>query len=1114
MFRPSVCWLTAFLSWSLCAVALAVEPASTDNLKVEGAKPSHLSSENDIWGAVPDFVEGATLLRPSTGNVLQFTAKKELQVLIVASWIADGDLSGDWYPSRTSPVQLYKQGWEMIGLMQKKDQEYNFILRRTLKAGEEVKFHTRKVNPPFILLPAPGKLAAIAKTPAYKTSAHSLALLTPPPPGPAAAAGKVVLLRTTEPDLYEPFEVRGTLLRELVRQAVLLAAREEMGLSTRDETLHEHWSAGPADGPHPLDVVVSATMDHRVKVTLCRMRGPGDAEIFWDEEMRLPPEEDLILALTLKSELLSRKDFVEALRKSGFAGKANPVFDKKPVPEEVSGAALHLIPQFAAARQLHQLMKEEGESPERLVALARIYAHLGVLSEHFWYQGHKAFQARGLLYSQRATARWPKSATAWYGRGYVRALVGLHAGALEDLAAAGKLNEGGQPPEWIAGVESYCRFDLKKLDALAVEQPGMPRLLRVLAQENLGTAKPIGEAVDAMLKDVIDCDRAFEVAYRTLQLDMSNFAQRQAHRRSGEVTLPHAGKIPGLPQAAAKICKEEMASRTMPGLLDELPEYPRRSALIQALRDETKGDPDLQEPSWQVLATLVEEVSFVQTVRTVLFLRTRLAVSTEQARATLAPLIAQHPLRNFVESFTNDTSVRQAYLVNLLQSMKEVDLSANQAEMRSWIHGTAAPNEDRVAGIMLAHQDLTYRDLLATIQLAPEPLQKSFCSELRRISPHSPLAIQFTIERDWETAAPQAARWEKEFADSPHVQTSLGDRYLRDKKYPDAIRCLERAAEMRSAYDDYRRLADCWLEQKDEKKWQAAWDKFLEGTVFGLDHARARVNVAEHFMLQGRFEEALPYAEAAAQSYSGWSLICASDCLSGLKRYEEADRYALAESNRYPPDGVLWRHFWRERVGWGDLKKTRGQIFLYLADPKNKPSPVVENPYWIIAGEKEKALTKYRQSLAQVRSPQFAWMAAILFDERNDSKNRDIALQIVVDTGNKPEYNLKYLVDLAELCQAALKDPRKLDSLPKQVEELLATMKSQRIRCETTYLAGKFLELRGKKVEGEALLKKAAESPFTQVESALAAKELRDREAAAKDGGKKQDSEKQDGDKK
>ncbi len=135
----------------------------------------------------------------------------------------------------------------------------------------------------------------------------------------------------------------------------------------------------------------SATEDHRVKVTLCRAQAAlPDADILWDDEIRLPLEDDLILSLAEIRELYP-PGFRPSIRKAGFDGKANAVLETKPVPEEI-GNALHLITQFAAARELHQLLKKKGDLPERLAALARIASRLGLLSEHFWFQG-EGFQA-------------------------------------------------------------------------------------------------------------------------------------------------------------------------------------------------------------------------------------------------------------------------------------------------------------------------------------------------------------------------------------------------------------------------------------------------------------------------------------------------------------------------------------------------------------------------------------------------------------------------------------------------------------------------------------------------------------------------------------------------
>ncbi len=164
-----------------------------ETLKIEGASLP-LSSEQD-WGKCR-ILRMELPCSAGAGNVLQFTAKRRAS-LMVATWLADGDSSGDWYRSRTSQVQLYKQGWEVIHGLMVKEQGISLHFRKNLKAGEEVKLHTRKINPPFILLPAAEEQAAAASTRKYMTAAHSLSLFKPPPPGPAAAAENLAAARRT-----------------------------------------------------------------------------------------------------------------------------------------------------------------------------------------------------------------------------------------------------------------------------------------------------------------------------------------------------------------------------------------------------------------------------------------------------------------------------------------------------------------------------------------------------------------------------------------------------------------------------------------------------------------------------------------------------------------------------------------------------------------------------------------------------------------------------------------------------------------------------------------------------------------------------------------------------
>jgi hypothetical protein len=140
-------------------------------------------------------------------------------------------------------------------------------------------------------------------------------------------------------------------------------------------------------------------------------------------------------------------------------------------------------------------------------------------------------------------------------------------------------------------------------------------------------------------------------------------------------------------------------------------------------------------------------------------------------------------------------------------------------------------------------------------------------------------------------------------------------------------------------------------------------------------------------------------------------------------------------------------------------------------------------------------------------------MTAILADDLHDSRNRDVALNMLAERSKLPDTKGHKGLKLAVLCQAALKDPVQLDALPKQMDELLASTDDASERCLMFYLAGKFLANRGRRPEAEAMLRKTTTHPFTVAESALAAQELRSWTKGETEGEKKT-PEKKEGDQK
>ena len=212
-------------------------------------------------------------------------------------------------------------------------------------------------------------------------------------------------------------DVKGTvqllLHREVIRQAVLIAARDGLGLGTRDEVLGDRPPEAPGGGAA---VVVSNFRMEPGASRVFVLRGIGDAKAETLLRHDLLPnsaaEFDYLLRLTTLAETLSRTALPEALKALGLKGEPNPYRAEAALPPNVEDRLeqLGFVETLAAVRDLHAAIRSDGESPARLGALARGYAQLGVLSEFQWHPAHKAFKARALLYAERLLARTEFSA--------------------------------------------------------------------------------------------------------------------------------------------------------------------------------------------------------------------------------------------------------------------------------------------------------------------------------------------------------------------------------------------------------------------------------------------------------------------------------------------------------------------------------------------------------------------------------------------------------------------------------------------------------------------------------------------------------------------------------
>jgi tetratricopeptide (TPR) repeat protein len=1077
--------------WTVVALPLVGtvigQEAGADKIVVENAKAGPLYESN--WTGLPDYLKGASVYLPTQGNTLDFTARDNVQVVIAASWAHDGDPSPEWYPGRTMLSELIADGWQPIGKATRQGRGQHHLLRKSLKAGEQVKFHTRKKHPPFAFIVAPGKAEALAAVPAAQHTSAQISEVEPPPQREASKSGHGVALRAHEPIVDYGFFERGILFRELVRQAVLLAAREELGQATRDDTLRERSADGKAAEQQPLDIVVEVNRDGRVNVTLFRFvdRQP---ETLWDKYFVLDGE-NILLALIADAERLSREELPAALKKAEFNGKANRHLDDARFDEGLKPllTKMHPLFQFDAARQLHALIRSSGESPERLAHLARAYANLGLLTEHLWFPGHKVFKARALLYAERGVKRWPDSRASLAGRAYARALVGLHSAALDDIerlrAMPADNDERIQSERRL--LEAVCRFEMDKLneDIANGRNRELAQVLRLAAVERYsGTAVTL-EAANDVLESVADSDRAIDAIYETRRLGTRGEAAQLGLERSADWLYRRMQSLESLPKEVEQHVLGANARQSADERKDRL-------ALIRSLRRAGELGQDRDEPSWQSVATWVEEVAFLQSSRQLEFLATGLSVPLDDARKELEGLLADHPYREFFASMCDDMNQRREKLTELAK-VPEHDTQLNETFIWTRLTYNGFQQGRTLYNLAYHHQDWIYRDLLATTRVAYPDMRPHFAALLRQASPHSPPAASTSIEHDWDYAANQAVEWETRFIGSPQVQAALGKQYSKQENYEDAVRCLKRAVDALPEHETYKVLAEAWLKLGNEKEWQATWDDFLKQPDFGLEQARARVAVAEHFMLGGKFDKALPYAEEAAETFAEWAMLCAADCLTGLGRWAEAEQYLQLVAERYPGSAMNW-YLWCQRTGKGKLAEARKHLQSVIDNPRQGVHPASRAAFLTMEGEKRKALEVYQGGIARHADWLMAWRAAVLADELREEKVRDDMIRTVlrVSTSDRPDPSR---VEFARLVQQALAKPEKMAQFADDARAFIDRLEVPREKASYAHFAGKLLVHRDR-AEGQALIQQAADLPFIGLTTAAATVDMRQRAAA------------------
>lgn len=882
---------------------------------------------------------------------------------------------------------------------------------------------------------------------------------------------------------------QGRLIREIVRQAVFISARDELGLPTRDAVLGE---VLPDDSDQVIPRLLAYTSiddKRQVLINIERDHRDGTMSRIATHQFELPPG-GVIEALAAQAEILSAGELVATLKKAGLTGTGHKEVAEGAVAAQINADLdqFELLAQFAAVRALHSEIRESGESPERLAALARGYAHLGALSQHLWSPASKAFAARGLLYAERLKRKAGANPLALWTRGYVRAMSGLHRTALADLEAAASGHRA-PAPDWRPAVVAFCRGDTATLAQISGPEgaPALPKFLTLLTFGESPIAEQRRLCAFEMLRVQPECELAFDVAVDRAALRVEQEMSAQTAPRFSATLRRFLKDRAEIPQDVKRL-----ATRPAANLKSEVE---TQMEIVAALRNAGGVGRDAGEPSLGAMASLIRETSFVNACRLLHVEKFSLKVDPSTTLAAVRPLFIGHRYERFANTYAPE--IRKA---SYFTSPEDKDvLPAARPEMielserpkfeaSNWDIGKGMTNPQQIkanldardhrADGVLTHRDATYFDLARALRFqATESMLQKIAVELREVSPESALGVAAMIRHDWNHLPVAVSEWETKFPHDAGVQCALADRYTQLKQFDKAVRFRKRQIALVPDQSAIRALADLYLKHGDEQLWIETLQTSLKAPSYGLEHEQTHADLGDYYMRRKDWEAARPHAAAAAQSHTSRGLICAAEFYERIGDWVQADKLRRENAERYADLGAdLDWYSWCRATGHGDVSAARhlAQNWVDRFRDSTKGSELEKlGLYYVLDGQPAQALEAYTIA-ARVASENLSWSLhmALLADELGQTQLRDEQLWKIRAEGSHKDDELYEIVSAFQNC---------LDSASNHVDpQVLDWAIRDRARLgkatDEFYFIGKFLALRGEKDQSREFLQRAATS--------------------------------------
>ena len=890
--------------------------------------------------------------------------------------------------------------------------------------------------------------------------------------------------------------VKDVLDAELARQALLLTAREEFGLSTRDGSFYEAVERGG-------EKTYEAWLDFWYRGD-CRLR-----VLRGGEEVLVVPLEvkyDYVRTyqqLTAALEAATREQLVELLQREGYKRQPNTVVDSAPLPEGAESALSEMnhISQWRALRAIHAAIRESGESPERLGGLVRGYANLTQLYTPLLDLRASACRARALLYAERLVQRWPdRHASKWH-RAYAYVLVGMIQSGYEDLLAIEKAESTDEePPAWVPLLADYHKysFDALREEFEDTDSPvrGLAGNLWFRAVQQANCDSLTVQAGRVLLSSDPSSLWVVDVLFEESGVGLNHWITTVAPQYHGYQIAHWLPLVEELPEEVVEALDEA----------DGAPDIFASAKIASALID--AGSDDAREPSFAVLGRGIEAWNALYVDRRGHFVKYRLGMSAEDEIDTVDSAIAGYPLAPIIRTLALPPGSKAEDYADVLGDFSFVDGSfrslypilkhlPNKTKLQNMTVGKAKNLLWRAR----AEVESDLHRMMTVYYRNDDKVQLYYNERLSEISRESPLLVTTNVRLRWDALKHKLKKLHEKYPDYPSLTLVLAQGYLERGDQEQAIEFYEKYLYQVPDANATKELAGIYFQQDDHEKWLATMERIFDYDDYGLQRSYAASAIAATLMYQGKYAEALPWAKRGSQSGASAPMALYCECLTIFGNYPGAEKLAKYNTERY---GMNYGHDdwydWCARTGQGDLEAAWKLKQKRLAEHVRKDKRDHEfapSFHLLVTGQKEEARDILAERFAKKFSPWDGITLALLYDELGQTEERDKILKAMVEyqeehqeeeTTPKPLYHARLAGIFQEAIASGEFDQSRVDALVEDYRE----RGYGDLTCRFGIMIGHFMKNRGRKTEAIEYWKPSARYSYDCWERTLAWKYLRD----------------------